>query len=507
MTILRGEYQYLIDAREVEVSDVRRQGRSDSRLCRAGMVDGMQRKGFRANLDAWRQGKATQDDVEDALRDELTADPHVIRSARLLIEAYLQAGHIPAPFAERLMAFERGRDAPPDRMVLRPAPFSGYVPQAPGSAPAAPAESAQPSELRPAAPPAPTLTPAPGSTPARPAAPAPAPAPAPARAPAPEFAPTRTRTPMPAPARAAAPEFAPTRTRTPPPMPASAAAPARAPTPEFAPTRTRTRTLTPAPTPTSPPAPARLHVDALADDGDMLTTPRAAKLLVPGVALLLVLIAAVWLAPGIIDRRRAASIESALMSPDPKVANDAVTQLSSADEDARAAVLGGEGVKAKVRAVFERRARAAFDPTQHLFDYSRAQAILDGAAWLLPDDEPLRQHKLSLEKMRRLELQSLDEAFEKALAAHDLLQDGGPASLMAVRPIIAQLDPGDPLLRDGRVPHAFRDAAAALAKSDPDRADRLVLDGLGIAPGDPSLIDVADRIRREREKDVGRARR
>jgi hypothetical protein len=505
MTILRGEYQYLIDAREVEVSDVRRQRRSDSRLCRAGMVDGMQRKGFRANLDAWRQGKATQDDVEDALRDELAADPHVMRSARLLIEAYLQAGHIPAPFAERLMAFERGRDAPPDRMVLRPAPFSGYVPRAPGSAPAAPAESAQPPELRPAAPPAHTLAPAPGSTPVRPVAPALAPAPA--RAPTPEFAPMRTRvpTPMPAsaaaPARAPAPKFAPTRPPTP--MPASAAAPARAPAPELAPTRPRPRT----PTPVSPLAPARLHVDALADGDDMLTTPRAVKLLVPGVALVLVLIAAVWLAPGIIDRRRAASIESALMSPDPKVANDAVTQLSSADEDARAAVLGGEGVKAKVRAVFERRARAAFDPTQHLFDYSRAQAILDGAAWLLPDDEPLRQHKLSLEKMRRLELQSLDEAFEKALAAHNLLQDGGPASLMAVRPIIAQLDPGDPLLRDGRVPHAFRDAAAALARSDPDRADRLVLDGLSIAPGDPSLIDVADRIRRERGKDIGRARR
>jgi hypothetical protein len=160
-----------------------------------------------------------------------------------------------------------------------------------------------------------------------------------------------------------------------------------------------------------------------------------------------------------------------------------------------------EGMKAKVRAVFERQARSEFDPQQNRYDYSRAQATLERAARLLPDDEPLRLNKQSLEKTRRLELNLLDKAFEMALAAHDLLQDSGPSSLLAVRQIIAALEPSDPLLGDSRVPLAFRDAAAAaLAKSDLDRADRLVHDGLSIAPGNPALVDVADRVRRERER-------
>lgn len=63
--------------------------------------------GLRANLDAWRQGKATQDDVEAALRDELSADPKLSAEARSLIDAYRQAGHIPAPFAARLIGLQR----------------------------------------------------------------------------------------------------------------------------------------------------------------------------------------------------------------------------------------------------------------------------------------------------------------------------------------------------------------------------------------------------------------
>jgi serine/threonine protein kinase len=63
--------------------------------------------GLRANLDAWRQGRATQDEVETALRDELSADPRLDAAARSLIEAYRLAGHIPAPFAARLIGLQR----------------------------------------------------------------------------------------------------------------------------------------------------------------------------------------------------------------------------------------------------------------------------------------------------------------------------------------------------------------------------------------------------------------
>ncbi len=422
----------------------------------------MEHTGFRANLDAWRQGKATPDDVEAALREDLMFDPRPIPAALALIKGYRQAGHIPAQFAERLMSIESGLAAPPaGRPELRPAPFCGYVPGVSTAAPQAPVEPDR-TLLRP--------LPVAGKA---------APAPATDIESKTVFRPAAREVALPVP-------VVNPRNRT---TAAGAVQPAARSALPFA------------------PEPQPVVVQAFGDD--MTPKQRPVKLLVAGAAaLVLVLIAAVLLTAGILDRRRVEGIELALVSPEPKIADDAVRQLSSADEDTRVAVLSTEGMKAKVRAVFERQARSAFDPQQHLFDYSRAQAILDGAARLLPDDEPLRQHKLSLERMRKLELNSLDESFAKALAGHDLLQGSGPSSLVAVRQIIATLDPSDPLLRDSRVPVAFRDAAAAaLAKPDLDLADRLVHEGLSIAPGNPDLGNVADRVRRAREKRVGLGRR
>lgn len=424
----------------------------------------MEHTGFRANLDAWRQGKATPDDVEAALREELMSEPRAIPAALALIKAYRQAGHLPAQFAERLMSIESGLAAPPaGRPELRPAPFCGYVPGVSTAAPTAPVD------------------PEPDRTLLRPPPVAGKAAPAPATD-------IESKTVF----RPAAREAA---------LPAHVVNP-----------RNRTTAagaVQPAARSALPFAPEPQPVGVQAFGDGMTPKQRPVKLLLAGAAaLVLVLIAAVLLTAGILDRRRVEGIELALVSPEPKIADDAARQLSSADEDTRVAVLSTEGMKAKVRAVFERQTRSAFDPQQHLFDYSRAQAILDRAARLLPDDEPLRQHKLSLERMRKLELNSLDESFAKALAGHDLLQDSGPSSLVAVRQIIATLEPSDPLLRDSRVPLAFRDAAAAaLAKPDLDLADRLVHEGLSIAPGNPDLGDVADRVRRAREKRVGLGRR
>jgi hypothetical protein len=77
--------------------------------------------GFRSNLDAWRRGIATQDEVEIALVAEVTADPRLHPVVRSLIEAYRRAGHIPVPFAERLSALEAGGTASPrEEGVERP---------------------------------------------------------------------------------------------------------------------------------------------------------------------------------------------------------------------------------------------------------------------------------------------------------------------------------------------------------------------------------------------------
>jgi hypothetical protein len=68
----------------------------------------MGQTGFRSNLEAWRRGQATQDEVETALLRELADDPRLHPVVLSLIEAYRQAGHIPVPFAERLLTLEVG---------------------------------------------------------------------------------------------------------------------------------------------------------------------------------------------------------------------------------------------------------------------------------------------------------------------------------------------------------------------------------------------------------------
>jgi len=60
--------------------------------------------GLRQNLDAWRNGKATQHDVEAALTAELKADPRLVPAARAVIDAYRRSGYVTEPFAKRLLS-------------------------------------------------------------------------------------------------------------------------------------------------------------------------------------------------------------------------------------------------------------------------------------------------------------------------------------------------------------------------------------------------------------------
>jgi serine/threonine protein kinase len=73
--------------------------------------------GFRAVLDAWRNGNATQDDVEAALRLELRSSPGLMSATNALIEAYRRVGHIPVPLAERLLSLGQTLSEPASSKV------------------------------------------------------------------------------------------------------------------------------------------------------------------------------------------------------------------------------------------------------------------------------------------------------------------------------------------------------------------------------------------------------
>ena len=224
-------------------------------------------------------------------------------------------------------------------------------------------------------------------------------------------------------------------------------------------------------------------------------------LVIGGVAVLLVLVAATWLTTNLLERRQYAGIAKQLSSADPTVAGGAVQRLLSADMTTRAAVLSEEGTANAVLSWVKNQVRAAFDPPLQRYDFPTAMKIVETAQTLLRDSASLLQFRESLETQQKQQLNLLGEQFEHLLAAHALLGQGGEPSLLSVRQRIMRLDPQHPLLNDNRVPIAFRDAAeGALARSDLDRAETFIKAGLQLAPGDPGLSDLTDSVRHERDK-------
>jgi hypothetical protein len=137
--------------------------------------------------------------------------------------------------------------------------------------------------------------------------------------------------------------------------------------------------------------------DAVAFGSGLKPKPWPLKLMAVGATALAVLILALGvLVLGWMERRNAEAIAAGLDSPVNAVADDAVKRLAQAGEAVRETVLMKDGAKKKVLAVYERQVRSAFDPQLHVYDYARAEAILDNARAVLPDYEPLGEFADSL---------------------------------------------------------------------------------------------------------------
>jgi serine/threonine protein kinase len=126
-------------------------------------------------------------------------------------------------------------------------------------------------------------------------------------------------------------------------------------------------------------------------------------LAIGGLAIALMAVAGSLLFSNLLDRRRSEAIARDLASPDAAVAAGAVQQLLKADQGTTAFVLSQEGARNVVLTILERRARDAFDPARHLYNFQAAKQELSAAKRLLKDSASLRQFEESLEAEQKLE--------------------------------------------------------------------------------------------------------
>jgi serine/threonine protein kinase len=219
-----------------------------------------------------------------------------------------------------------------------------------------------------------------------------------------------------------------------------------------------------------------------------------------GAALLILIIMAALLLPSYIERGRLQTISERLQSSDADTVAKALDSVRAYPPEKRNSVLLNEAVQSKLFAYFNRRARAAFDVSSGKFDFKTAVAALKEAQGLSKAYEDSRQLTESIDQLeteRKTEILRQAERFETLLKDGTLIPSQGPDNAQRALAIIAQLDPTHPLLNDKRLPIAYTaQSRIALAGGKVDLADQLLTAGLRLAPSDPNLLDLQDRIGR-----------
>ncbi|MGC1523146.1 MAG: protein kinase, partial [Steroidobacteraceae bacterium] len=219
-----------------------------------------------------------------------------------------------------------------------------------------------------------------------------------------------------------------------------------------------------------------------------------------GAALLILVVMAALLLPPYIERGRLQAISERLQSSDADTVAKALDSLRAYPAEKRNGVLLSEAVQAKLFGYFNRRARAAFDVSSGKYDFKTAVGALKEAQGLSKAYEDSRQLTDSIDQLeteRKAEILRQAERFETLLKDGTLLPSQGADNAQRALAIIAQLDPTHPLLNDKRLPIAYTaQTRIALAAGKTDLAEQLLTAGLRLAPSDPNLLDLQDRIGR-----------
>ncbi|HEV2701593.1 MAG TPA: protein kinase [Steroidobacteraceae bacterium] len=219
-----------------------------------------------------------------------------------------------------------------------------------------------------------------------------------------------------------------------------------------------------------------------------------------GAAVVVVIVVLALVLPSYLERSRLQTISQELQSDNNADVAQGLVSLRKYSSEQRTQVLINDAVQSHLFAYFNRQVRAAFDPAAGRYGYQAAVAVLKDAQSLskaYADSRQLTDSLDQLESARKAEVLRLAEHFEALLRDGTLIARQNPDNVQRTLGIIAQLDPTHSALNDKRLPIAFAtQTRVALDAGNSTLAGELLAGGLRLAPKDPGLLDLQDRVDR-----------
>jgi non-specific serine/threonine protein kinase len=224
-------------------------------------------------------------------------------------------------------------------------------------------------------------------------------------------------------------------------------------------------------------------------------------LLVAAIAIVALLVTSGMLINSFLHKTRLQSLTQRLQSGDPKIIDTALHELQNYPADERASVLLSDGVETSLLNFCIARAREQFNPDTGHYDYPGAMATLKAAQALgraYEDSRQLNEAIDHLQSDRQTAIAHAADAFESQLQQGLLIPSQGAQNVRSTLALIRGLDPNHPLLNDRRLPIAYASQARTnLDAGHAGVASALLAAGLQVAPTDPELLDLQDRITRQ----------
>ena len=193
-------------------------------------------------------------------------------------------------------------------------------------------------------------------------------------------------------------------------------------------------------------------------------------------------------------------------------ASEIITTLKSGDDAKIAAVLKTlpslnkpvqdavlSGAKDSLIAYFEKRAEAEVDTAHAKYNFAGAETILAQAMRYYPDSAQVVGIVTRLKNRKNQLLNDYTNRFNEQLKQGRLLPSPNKDDVLDLLSQVAAIDPQQPLLHDPRLPIAYaQQARAALRSSNYVKADKLLVAGLSLTPGDTALVNLQDELQSAR---------